>query len=238
MASLDFLEARKMAAQGVVGRVTDDTPVALRIKQVGGKAVTSVTVTTGTSLVLIDADGTTTSTFATDTNIGKVCNTINATTNWEAKVLDALRTDATTGANTLINGAVTADADGYYNILWDTSLIKSYTYRLTYSREVGASKDKLIGSHRVHLKKISYFADVSAAEAGAVRVYKCKGSTETLIWAAASVDIADTNALDLTAAEDAKITGPEGYDLVIRVMDTTSLTNHASGYLQIIGILE
>jgi len=240
MASLNSLQARAIAAKGVVGRVVDDTPVAIRIKQVGSKAVTSVTVITGTNIILIDADGTTTSTFATDLTVGAVRDRINAATNWEAKVLDALRADASTSK--FVNGAITISSDGYYDVKFDTSAIKAYTYRLAYDRDVGADKGKLTDSHRVHLKEIKYYADVSAAEAKAVRVYKCKsdgkGTTETLIWTATTVDTTEQTPLSLTAAEDARITAEEGYDLVVRVMDTTSLTDHASGYLQVIGILE
>lgn len=240
MASLNSLQARVAAAQGVVGRVVDDTPVAIRIKHVDTCAVTSVIVITGTNIILIDADGTTTSTFATDTTVGMVRDRINASTNWEAKVLDALRADAS--ASMFVNGTITISADGYYDVLYDTSAIKAYTYRLTYDREVGGDKGKLTSSHRVHLKKITYFADVNAAAVNGVRIYKCKsdgkGTTETQIWQATSVDITETTALDLTAAADAKITAPEGYDLVVRVRDATSLADHASGNLQVVGILE
>lgn len=240
MASLNSLQARAIAAQGTVGLVVDDTPVAIRIKHVDTCAITSVTVTTGTDIVLIDADGTTTSTFATDTTVGAVRDRIAASTNWEAKVLDALRADAS--ASKFVDGAITISADGYYDVLFDTSAIKAYTYRLTYDRDVAADKGKLTSSHRVHLKKISYYANISAAAANGVRVYKCRsdgeGTTETQIWRAASVDATQTTALDMTAAADSKITAPEGYDLVVRVIDGTSLTDDTSGNLQVVGILE
>jgi len=150
-----------------VGSVSDDTSVALRIRQTGGAVVTSVTTTTGTGIILIDADGTTTVVFGTDTTIGAVADRINATANWECKVLDALRADAS--ASVLVDGAITAgfvDGVSYYDALVDTDAADKFTYRCTWDRGVGTSKPK--AGHRVHLQEFEYYVELNAATVNGV----------------------------------------------------------------------
>lgn len=239
MASLDSLQARAVAAEGVVGRVVDDTPVAIRLKYEGTGTVTTVTVDTDQDITLITSDGGTEEfTFAEYTTIGALVDAINASAQWEALLLDALRADSTSGSPFVDDADVTISADGYYDALVDTSVALSYTYRLAYTRDIDDGKDKLKKTHRVHLKHIQYYANVNAASANGVRVYETTGGTETQIWQAASVDATDTVALNLLADQGAKITGREGYDLVVRVIDDTSLTDDTSGYLQVIGVRE
>jgi len=237
MSSLNSLQTRALASQTTSIRYVDDGPIALRIKHVGTSAITSVTCTTATNLVLIDADGTTTSTFATDTTLGAVADRINAAANWECKILDALRTTTTNGSELLENAAITADVvndEMGYTIHIDTDVVFASFIRCTYDRTAGNLLPA--SGHRVKLVKFEYNEDVSAAEAGAVRIYEWdrERRTETLIWSAASVDAA------LTTHDFSKgpITAKEGNDLVIMVMDTTSLTTAAGNYLQAIYVRE
>jgi hypothetical protein len=75
-----------------------------------------------------------------------------------------------------------------------------------------------------------YYANVSAAEAGAVRIYKWDASakTETLVWAATSVDASET-----THTFSQGLSAGENNDFIVRVMDTTSITDDAANYLQV-----
>lgn len=237
MASLDSLQIRDLAAQSTGIRYVDDGPIALRIVHTGTAAVTSVTCTTATNLVLIDADGTTTSTFATDTDLGKVADRINASANWKCKILDGLRATATNASNFLENAAVTANVlndELGYSLHLDTSATDDFLIRCTYDR---TAQGLLPASgHRVKLVKFEYNLDVSAAEAAAVRVYEWDPvlKTETLIWSAASVD-ATLTTHDFTKGP---ITAKEGNDLVILVTDATSITDAAGNYLQAIYVRE
>jgi predicted lipoprotein with Yx(FWY)xxD motif len=235
MASLNSLQMRSLTAQPTAIRYVDDGPIALRIKHVGTTAVTSVTVTTATNIVLIDADGTTTSTFATDTTIGAVADRINAAANWECKILDALR--ATLSANTLVDGAITVSTvnnEAGYSVTLDTSGADDFLIRCTYDRTAG----NLLPSsgHRVKLVKFEYNLDVSAAEAGAVQIFEWDPvlKTETKIWSNASVD-ATLTTHDFTKGP---ITAKEGNDLVILVTDATSITDAAANYMQAIYVRE
>ena len=233
MPSLNSLQTRDLASQTTSIRYEDDGPIALRIKHVGTSAVTSVTCTTATNLVLIDADGTTTSTFATDTTLGAVADTINAAANWECKILDGLRTTTTDSSEFLENAAITADVvndEMGYTVHLDTSVAIASFIRCTYDRTAGNLLPA--SGHRVKLNKFEYNENVHSAEAGAVRVYEWDSvrRTETLIWSAASVDAT------LTTHDFSKgpITAKEGNDLVIMITDGTSLTDDSANYLQAI----
>lgn len=231
MASLDFLNVRSLAAQNTVGRVVDDTPVAIRISHPGAEAVTSVTIVTATSLALVDADGTSTLAFATYTTVALLADAINALDNWECKVLDGLRTDAT--ASKFVDGAITSSSlngETIWDVKVDTSGLDSMTYRCTYDRNVSETKPK--GSHRVKLQEISYNVDVSAGAANGVRIYEwdAANKTETQIWQALSVD-ATVTTINF-ASGNGMITSGDGNDLIVRVIDGTSITDSANNFLQ------
>jgi len=231
MASLDYLEARYYAREPRVGRVTDDTPVMLRIKHVGSgttQAPTVVVSNTASTLTLTDGAASATTidlSAAAYDYMGELCDYINSLASWECKLLDALRADASN--NVIVSTTVTAavvNGETVFDILADTSATTKYCYRVTYDRGVQSNKPK--GSHRVILKEIKYYADLTAGANG-VKVYECKadGKTETLIWTAAAVDTTETTH-DLNDG----ICPGEGNDLVVQV-DATVVDN-ASGFLQ------
>lgn len=238
MASKDSILVRHALGRGIVKRVLDDTPVAFRARYVGTGTVTSVTVTTATNIVFITSDGgTDTYAFATYTTMGALVDAINSDGIFQVRILDALRADSTT-SSPLVNGAITAATgeDGYriWDALVDTSVFKALTARIVPEvvREfTGNPKD-----HRVSLKEIRYNVNVSAAEAKAVRVYQVRGYTETLIWSAKSVDATLTTIT--FAGGYGKITGADKDELVIRVLDATSVTDGADNFLEVVGYAE
>lgn len=244
MSSLDSLLARRALGRGITLRVIDDTPVALRLRYRGTGTITSVTVVTGTDLTMITSDGGTDAyAFATYTTMEKLANAINNDGIFEARILDALTGDLTTGS-TLVNGAITAalNNEGYltWDVKVDTSVAKMLSVRLTPDYDRGFQAPKK--SHRVSLKEIKYSANVSAAEAKAVRVYSIVDDVETLIWSAASVDSTGSPTVGLTtitfASGYGKITGNNGDELLVRVLDATSLTDDAYNFLEVIGFVE
>jgi hypothetical protein len=231
--SLDRFMVDAYKAQHTVGRIADDGAVALRIAHVGDAAVTSVIVIPATGITLIDADGTSGSlAFGTYTTLGALADAINGLANWECKILDGLRTDSTDSSE-IISTTITAsvvNGETVWDVLSDTSVLQAYTYRCTYNRNVNINMPS--GLHRVKLQGINYYADVNAPAANSVRVYEWDPSfkTETQIWGATSVDTTDT-AITFASGQGL-ITAKYGNDLIVRVLDGTSLTNHASGYLQ------
>lgn len=238
MASLEGLKTRAILTKGVVVSNGADTPIQIRLKYVGAVSVTSVTVTTGTNIVTVttEASGTVTKTytFATYTTVGALADQINSDGLFEAKVLDALRSDATTGGNYQIDGAITSGTDSNGNTVWDmltdTSVFKAVTATITYSRAIGTG---ILGrSHRVHLQEISYFGTLGGAGANLVRVYIRRGTgvgaganTETQVYGDTSVSATATKInWDLGMA---KISGGDGDSIIVRLQDGTSLSDTA-----------
>lgn len=235
MASLDSLRVRAYAARGAVQQSVDDTPVVLRMRYIGTGTVTSVVLTNSSTdtLVLTTSDGGTDS-YSTAQTVGALAAAINADGIFEVKVLDALLSD--TANDTMVAGTISAGTDGNgvvcYNLVADTSVLKAITATLSNARNF----DSRPSGHRVIAQGLNYNVNVSAAEAGAVRIYQRLGGTETLVWSNISVDVTDTAIL--FANGEGKITSKDGAELIFRVQDATSVTDAANNYVRITGILE
>jgi len=234
MSSLNSLMTKAYAAQETVGRVVDNTPIALRISHPGTEAVTSVTVATAATLTLIDADGTTTidiTAAATDT-LGEISDYINGLDNWSCKVLDGLRSDSVASSE-LADGAITSstvNGETVWDALVDTSVAVALTYRCTFDRNVDINRPK--GGHRVSLKGFDYYANVGTGAADMVQIYEwdAKNREETQIWQALSVDATDTEVT--FASGNGAITAGWGNDLIVRITDAATLTDADGNHLQ------
>lgn len=243
MASLDSILVRSQLGRGVVGRVVDDTPVAIRMRYIGTGTVTSVTIVTGTGITNITSDGGTDAyTFASYATIGALVDAINADGIFECRVLDALRADAT--VNMFVNGAITLStcSEGYsiWDVLKDTSTVDATATKAYMSVRITPDADRLFlaprKAHRVSLQEIQYNVDVSAAEAKAVRVYSIVGTTETLIWSAKSVDVTLTTIN--WASGMGVITGADATEYLVRVVDGTSITDNSANFVQVVAFVE
>lgn len=237
MSSLDSLMSRSFAAKGVVAQVLTDTPVAIRLKaKAAAGAVTSVTTTTATNIVMITANGgTDTYAFATYTTVGTLVDAINADGMFEAKVLDSLRSYASTSQ--FVTGAISSSStDGivYYDVLVDTSAAQYFAYRLTNDRSVGETRAK--GSHRVHLQEIVYYATLGGASADDLQIWEVNNGVETQKVGYLSVSAAATTIS--FASGEAKLTSADGAELVVVLHDPTSLADSANNYLRVVGVTE
>lgn len=233
MASLDSIRQRVFLATGTVVQAGTDAPVAIRIRKTGDETATSVTITTATKIVLVGSITTDTVLFATYTTYGAVVDQINATGRWEAKILDALRSKAS--ASTLLDGAITSGTDGNGVIVWDvlvdTSTALQIAVCLTTKRDFDAPK-----FHRVHLQEIVYVVNMGTAAADSVQIWRRRGTTETKIWTALSVD---TTATTINfAAGEGKISGNTDDELIVLVKDAATLADDAGNYVRITGLLE
>ena len=247
MASLSYLQARAENAKPIVGRVRDDTPVALRITHIdSASTVTHIIVTTAASIELHDSDASTTINItagATNT-IGEVADYINGLTNWRCKILDALRDDAVNGSQLVENlGGLTGyvlNGETVYDILVDTSITDTMTYRCATERNVlndSPLGQRPKGSHRVKLNAIVYNLNVNGASANAVRIYEwdSKNKVETQVWGYTSVDSTGTAGSDTTitfASGNGYLTAGENNDLIVRVLDATSITDDDHNFLE------
>lgn len=228
MASLNSLQMRALAASTTGIRNTEDAAVAIRITN-PSKQVTSV-VTTADTIALTDSDGLTTVTLSTSATMGVVVDTINATANWKAKLLDCTRSQITTTGSTLIvNAGLTANyknGEWGYDVLLSTTVAFTYPIRITYDRSAGNIRPA--GGHRVKLVSFDYVLNVGTAAANKVKILEWDPilRTETQIWQAASVQSTTT----VTSADFSKapLTAKEGNDLIVLVTDAASITSAAT----------
>ena len=241
MSSLEALKTRALAARGVVQQTLDQKAVALRLRYSGTGSVTSVTTAAG-SLVTISTEGTKTYAFATYTTIGALQDKINADGVFEAKILDALRSDATT-ASSLVNasgvvGAITSGSDGNGVTIWD--LLVDSTVALNFSAALVWSRDfftnKLAQGHRVKLQEIDYYLTMGTAAANSVRIYQRRGTIETQIFGALSVK--STLTAITIASGYGTITGLGGDAFVVRVQDAATFATATTNFLRVAGIAE
>lgn len=239
MSSLDSLMSRFYAAEGKSVRITTDSPVKIRIKEVaGGTSTPTVTFSSSMSvLTIVDSDGTSTAMdmSATYTTMGLLVDKINSTVGFQAKLLDCLRTDASSAtmesdaAITVANvdGEMVYDCHALTDVVNTVSGDAEFTYRLTYDRGINNNKPK--GSHRVKLTQVLMAVTVGGAEADGVKIYEWNAAnkTETLIWTGATaVATATTYTFD-------DLTPGEGNDLIVRIADTTSITDNAANFVNI-----
>lgn len=235
MASLDSILMRQGLASGVTLQAGTDEPVAIRLRYIGTGAVTSVTVTTATNIVAITSDGgTDTYTFATYTTVGAVADAINKDGIFEAKVLDALRSQAS--ASKLLDGAITSGTSGNGEVIWDvkqdTSTVLEIGVCLTNSRDFDAPK-----GHRVQLQQVVYAVNMGTAAADSFQIYKRnKSGVEVKIFGQLSVDTTETT-LNL-ALGFGKISSDVDGELFVRVKDAATLADATSNFVRVVGILE
>lgn len=224
---------RSLAAQTTGIRIAEDGAVALRIIHTSSDAVTSVVVTSATNIVLTDASGASTFTFGSGYGtLGLLADGINATANWECKILDGRRATLTTASN-LVGGTLTANSklgEWGYDVMLDTTNTFTFPIRCTYDRTAGNLFPA--SGHRVKLVSFEYVLDVGTAAADKVRVYEWDPvlKTETQIWGAASVDSTSTaTSFDFSKAP---IAAKEGNDLIVLVTDAAAITDAVTNYLQ------
>lgn len=235
MSSLNSVLTRQALASGVTLQVGTDTPVAIRLRKLSVGSVTSVTVTTATNIVMITSDGgTDTYTFATYTTVGALVDAINADGIFEAKVLDALRSQGTTSSQ-FVTGAITSSVANNNVTIWDVLNDTSVTIELGVCLSAHREFDFPAG-HRVHLQQVVYSVNMGTAAADSFQIYKRKGTVETKIFGQLSVDTTETT---LTfASGEGKISAGPGEELFVRVKDAATLADAGGNFVRLVGIIE
>jgi len=225
----NFAQIRNLMAQSKAAMIIADGSVAIRLKYKGSGTVTSVTVTTATSLVLITSDGgTDTYLFSAYATMGQLETAINGDGIFRARVLDALRDDTT--VSVFEDGANTITSAGYYDLTIDSDAAFSLTYRCAYDRAVGTDINP--ANHRVELNEFIYYATLGNVEADDVQVFECDldNNVETQVFQALSVSATATT-VNFSSGKGS-IASSYGNELVIRLVDDTSLAD-ADAFLQL-----
>jgi len=226
MGSLNSAQVRDLQSFGVAGTVVNDTPVAIRMKYIGTGSVISVAVDTDQDITLTTSDGGAEEfLLSTYTTMGDLAGAINNSSYWDARVLDALRSDSTASSPFVNNLTTSVTADGYYDALVDTSVTLNLTYRCAWDRGVDFQEVKPTGAHRVHLQDVVYAAVMSGATANEFRIYEFnpRDNSETQIYQATTVDTTETTVN--FANGEGKITSGWGNDLIVRLLDTVTMTD-------------
>jgi hypothetical protein len=242
MASLESLSVRNLLRKGVVLSAGTDTPVAIRIRHLGSETVTSVTVTTGTNIVLVGSTTTDTVTFATDTTLAKVVARLNGTGRWEAKLLDALSGQLST--STLLDGAITSGYDTNGNVVWDVKQDTSTALEIGRCISAHRAFDVPMGRSRVHLKEIKYSVNMGTAAVDSVQVYTRKIGptnaidigTQSLVVGYLSVDTTETTIT--WASGEAWISADVNEEIYVRVKDAATLADATGNFVQVAGFIE
>lgn len=234
MASLDSALTRATLARGIVRRVTNDLAVGLRLWYKGTGTVTSVAATQATSVVLTTSDGgTDTYLFSAYSTLGALCDAINADGIFEAKVMDALRSENPDDFFVTTAGqAASTDEDG--NVCYDLAIDADAALTFSCLLSPRTSKDAPKG-HRVSLLEVDYLVNNTAAfDTLSIVDRKISTGEETVIYAATNTD---NSAASLTfASGNGKITLKDDHELVVQFDGT--VVNAADGYIQCIGIYE
>ena len=242
MASKESLEVRKLLSKGFVIAGGTDTPVAIRLRHLGSETVTSVTVTTATNIVLVGSTTTDTITFAANTTLGAVVAALNATGRWEAKLLDALSTQAS--ASTLLDGAITSSYDINGNVIWDVKQDTSTALEIGFCLSAHRAFDVPMGRSRVHLQEIKYSVNMGTAAVDSVQVFRRKIGpmspsvigTETKMFSYLSVDTTETTIN--WASGEGFVSGEVNEEIFVRVKDAATLADAGGNYVQLVGIIE
>lgn len=230
MSSLDSLLTRQALAQGVVVHEGTDEPVALRLRYIGTGSVTSVTVTTGTNIVMVTTDGgTDTYAFASLTTLGALADAINKDGIFEAKVIDDLRSSATTSQ--YVNGAITAGTDANGVVVWDVKLDTSAALRISVA--LTANRDFDMPKRKVRLQQILYSVNMGTAAADSVQVWLRRGTIETKLFGVLSVDTTETSIT--FASGQGSISTRDGDEIVVLVKDAAALADAAGNFVRLVG---
>lgn len=238
MASLNSLEIKNALKSGITEVQVADTPVAIRLKYIGTGSITSVAFDTDQDITMVTSDGGTEEfLFATYTTMGSLADAINNSQYWNAKLVDALRSDLTSGSPFVNNLTASKTAAGYYDALVDTSVTKLLTHRCAYNRypdgedRVNSSKAK--GSHRVHLTGFKYYCDNAGDEINGVQVWTFDpvNLTETQVYQATAKDITTTTIT--FASGQSEITSGWNHDLIVRIQDTAGTLANTSLRLEV-----
>ncbi len=233
MPSLDGLSVRHLSRQGKILIKGTDEPVAIRVRHLGSESVTSVTVTTGTGIVFIGSTTTDTVVFATQTTLGAVADFLNATGRWEARALDALRSDASDDA--IVDGAITAGTDENGVIIWDCLRDTSTALRLSVALVPSRNFDAP-SARRVGLQEVKYSVNMGTAAADSFQIYLRRGKTETKVLGELSVD---TTATTYSFASGlAELSGRDGDEFIVHVKDAATLADASGNYVRVAGWVE
>ena len=191
------------------------------------------------TLVITDTAGANSLTL-TGKTVGDTVDWINSLTTsgiqrYAVLVLDAVRSDSATDLFVAGTVTTTTSVDGVacWDIKQDTSASKSLTVRLRAGSYVpGAQPRDWKKPHRVRVNQVAYYATLGAAARGGFKIIEVDGNmVETTVLSKLSVSATETTLYlnNLQSYIDSRY----GSDIVIRLVDGTSLADAAANHLTV-----
>lgn len=237
----------------------DDGDVAIVVKYIGAQASGTVQVAAAAGMLLFKhgvlaseiADttiqigavaGTIDVSNAAGNTLGEVVDHINASANWEAKLVDALRADVPNAAGTsfLVMAATAAKTTAGVQLVWDTSVDYNLTKRISavaFETQKGADGNPWSPNELDFINSVIAWTQVSTYGSGTttMKVYEVDPASnrETLILslAAGATTVITTKDFS-TIGNGMGICGSKGCALVVRQDGSAAGT----GSLMIIGV--
>lgn len=236
MGSLDYALTRQALGKGIVRFVMEDTAIGLRLRYIGSGTVSAngVAVITATSVAFITSDGgTDTYLFSAHSTLGSLVDAINADHIFEAKVVDALRSENPDDfflADSDVTVGVDGNGEPVYDLLIDTSASLTQTCLLSpISPDFDAPK-----GHRISLQEVYYYVTHTAA-ADSLSFWKRKGTVETELFHMLGVNATATT-ISFASGEGHITLGPDE-ELIVQV-DGTVTTDSTRNYIRLVGKYE
>lgn len=234
------------------GRVTTDTPVLIAIRYKGSQASATVTVSSGDITLKhgtagaeavdstvgasgVVADG-------TYTTLGAMVDAVNASSNWQAEIVDGLRADTSTNILLARSAYTLSPTRGeVLGLLADTSVALCLTYRIS-ARRLNFSRSQKKASQggpfQSVIRQANGLVDITAGTIS-LRLYEVSADnrTATLLTAKA---LSDNTAADLftTLSAAGNVRSNFGSDLLVRLITTTDFADATTNYLEVNGFIE
>lgn len=233
MGSLDSALTRNANAKGIIVSHGSDEPVAFRLRYVGSGTVTSVTVITGTNIIMDTSDGgVDTYEFGTYTTYAALIGAINADGIFEAKVLDTLLSE--NPDDDIVNGVISSSLDANGVTIWDANVDTSASQNLVAC--LSAHRDFDAPGRIVSLKEIVYYATLGGAAANGLLVYRRRGGIETKLFGRLSISANETT-IDFANGEG-ELTGNKDDEILVLITGSGTITDATANFVAAVGTIK
>lgn len=237
------------------GRIVADGSVAIALKYLGASPSATYTVVSATGITLkqgtagaeavdttVGASANGVVDFATDNTIAKVVDRINASPNWRAEVVDALRADSVASSAMLAISATTINRrSALAPLYWDSSAHLGIEYRISARRlnfYRSQKKPGQGGPFQSFLRQATCFCNIGSG-ALTLRVYEVTSDSSQTATLIASKDVTDSVITDLyaTVSDAASMRSSFGNDLLVTLRGTGDFPDSGM-YLEVNGYVE
>lgn len=236
------------AVKQSIGRVlAADQGVALRIRYVGSgessSAYADAVLVSATSLTL-SVNGVADSTvgasgvlaFATYTTLGALVDAINLSSNWDAKIVAGLRSDAVNGSELLARSTSAFRPYNEVQLFWDSSDNGVLGIDFLLEPADAFARPEQQAAHRVGFKQLLARVNTSGGESIQIYVYELAPDKAAVLRTLAQYTAADDTVLDSGLVEEPVAHAAWGNSILVRFRGTGWVDS--ASYLRVFGVRE